>query len=113
MFNRTVNPVVRAVLRSPLHRFMSGRLAVITVTGRRSGRELSFPVSYERVGERVTIAAGLADQKLWWRNLTGAGAPVRLRLRGQDRIGHAMAREDAGSGVTVTVDLEPAAPPAP
>ena len=43
VLNRVVNPLVRGVLRSPAHRVLSGRLALLTVTGRRSGRTFRSP----------------------------------------------------------------------
>jgi hypothetical protein len=103
--NRTGNPLVRLLLRSPLHRLASGRLALITVTGRKSGREHTFPVGYERVGDTVEVPVLWPERKLWWRNLRGDGAPVRLRLRGEDRAGHAVVRGDEHSGVSVEVRL--------
>jgi hypothetical protein len=102
--NRTANPVLAALLRSPLHGLASGRLALITVTGRRSGRRYTFPVGYERDGERVRIGVGWPDRKRWWRNLRG-GAPVELRLRGRDYRGRAAVRGDERTGVTVEVQL--------
>ena len=107
VFNRTVNQLMTPVLRSPLHRVASRRVALITLVGRRSGRELTIPVGYEQHGNHVTIAVGWPEQKLWWRNLRGEGAPVRLRIRGEERTGHAVARGDERSGVTVEVDLRP------
>ena len=107
IFNHTVNPLTKALLRSPLHRLRSDKLALITVTGRRSGREFTFPVSYEQAGDRVSITVGFAEQKLWWRNLTGGGAAVRIRLGGQEHGGHAVARGEPASGVTVVIDLDP------
>jgi hypothetical protein len=41
--NQMVNPVVRLLLRSPAHRLLSGRVALITVTGRRTGRLVLTP----------------------------------------------------------------------
>jgi hypothetical protein len=46
MMNRLVNPIVRMILRSPVHRLLSGSLAVMTYTGRKSGRRHSLPVMY-------------------------------------------------------------------
>jgi hypothetical protein len=105
VLNRTVNPLLRGLLRSPLHRVASGSLALLTVTGRSSGRRYSFPVGYRREGEVVTIAVGAPRRKRWWRNLTGAGAPVEIRLAGGDYSGHALARGDESSEVTVEVTL--------
>jgi|SRR5947209_10311314 len=107
VFNRTGNPVIAAVLRSPLHPLVSSRLALITVTGRRTGREHTFPVGYTLEGETVTVPVMWPERKVWWRNLRDAGAPVRLRLRGQQRTGHAQARGDEASGVKVEVRLDP------
>jgi F420H(2)-dependent quinone reductase len=107
VFNRTANQAVRLLLRSPLHSFVSRQLALITVTGRRSGREFTIPVSYHQDGsERVRINVGWPDQKLWWRNLRGEGARVRLSIRGANREGHAVARGDERTGVTVDVQLD-------
>ena len=108
LWNRTVNPVVKGLLNSPLHGLVDGGLALITVTGRRSGREYTFPVNYEQQGEQVTITVGWPDRKLWWRNLVGGGR-VRMRIRGEERSGHAEARGDERRGVTVEVALDPAA----
>jgi deazaflavin-dependent oxidoreductase (nitroreductase family) len=106
VLNRTGNRVVRALLRTPLHRVASGRLALITVTGRRSGRAYTFPVGYSQDGDRVTIGVGWPERKVWWRNLRDGGE-VRLRLRGVERTGHARAHGDVRTGVTVRVDLDP------
>jgi hypothetical protein len=105
VLNRTMNPVIGAVLRSPAHRLLSGQLALITVTGRVSGREYTIPVLYERDGDTVRIEVGWPERKRWWRNLTGAGGDVRVRLGGEERTGHAVAHGDEASGVTVEVTL--------
>lgn len=105
-FNRTGNPMVRLILSSPLHAPVSGRLALITVIGRRSGREYTFPVSYRQEGDSVTIGVAWPGRKLWWRNLRDGGR-VRMRLRGDERTGQAAARGDKHTGVTVEVQLDP------
>jgi deazaflavin-dependent oxidoreductase (nitroreductase family) len=74
-----VNPVVRALLRSPLQRLVPG-VMLISVTGRRSGRTIATPVQYVRRDEQVYVLTRAHRQ--WWRNLLG-GAPVELRLRGR------------------------------
>jgi hypothetical protein len=104
--NRAVNPLLAAVLRSPLHRVASGRAALITVTGRRSGREYTFPVGYSRRGDIVRIGVGWPERKLWWRNLRGDGGPVRVRVEGREYVGIGRAIGDERSGVTVEVRLE-------
>lgn len=106
LLNRTGNQAVALLLRSPLHPIASRQLALITVTGRRSGRGYTFPVGYRRNGDRVTVPVGWPQRKLWWRNLRG-GAPVVLRLRGEDRAGHARVRGDEQSGIVVEIRLDP------
>ena len=104
VWNRVVNPLVRLLLRSPAHRVVGGRMALITVTGRRSGRTFTIPTGCRRDGDRVTIEVGWPESKLWWRNLTGGGAPVELDIARKHYRGHAVARGDEASGVTVEVD---------
>jgi hypothetical protein len=101
--NRTVNPALRVILRSPVHGLASSRLALITYTGRRSGRSYTIPVLYRDKGDEVTIAVGWPDRKVWWRNLTGEGGAVRLVVRGQELRGHAIATRDAGRDALVRV----------
>jgi hypothetical protein len=105
VINNTLNRVMRPLLRSRWHGRVSDRLLLITVTGRRSGRTFTFPVSYTEREGVVTIVPSSPERKRWWRNLRG-GAPVTLRLRGVDRTGHAVARGDERTGVTVEVRLD-------
>lgn len=78
---------VAAVLRSPLHRVLSGSLVLISFTGRRTGREHSRPVMFAGDEQGLIIFVGHAAQKVWWRNLTER-APVRVRLRGRELEGY-------------------------
>jgi hypothetical protein len=101
--NRIVNPALRTILRSPIHRLASGRVALITYTGRRSGREYTIPCFYRDKGDEVTIAVGWPDRKVWWRNLTGDGGPVRLLVNGQELRGHGVATREGGQDALVRV----------
>jgi hypothetical protein len=103
--NRAVNPALRAVLRSPAHRLASGRFALITYTGRRTKREYTIPVFYRDKRDEVTIAVGWPDRKVWWRNLTGEGRQVRLVVRGQQVLGHAVATREPGRDALVRVKV--------
>jgi hypothetical protein len=114
VLNRVFNPGLRLLLKGPLHHPISGSTALITVTGQKTGREFTIPVAYRRNADTVTIEVGWPERKRWWRNLHEPGAPVKLRLRGTDRTGHAVARGDELEGVTVVVELDQASrqPPA-
>ncbi len=105
IFNRTGNVFVRLLLRSPLHGLASRWLALITVTGRRSGRKYAIPVGYRRDGDRVRIGVQWPENKVWWRNLRD-GAPVDLRIGREERTGFATVEGDEHSGVSVHVQLD-------
>jgi deazaflavin-dependent oxidoreductase (nitroreductase family) len=74
------NDFVVALLRSPLHVFVSDTL-LITVVGRRTGRKITLPVNYYRDGDELWIVS--TRTRAWWRNVRG-GAEVGLRIRGRD-----------------------------
>ena len=74
------NPVMRRILESPIHWPLSRWFAVLTWTGRRSGRRYSTPIAYLREGATVWVTTG--DR--WWRNLVH-GAPLRIRVAGRWR----------------------------
>jgi len=63
---------------------LSGRLALITFYGRKSGRRYTTPVGYGRSGDTLFVDT----ESPWWRNLRG-GARVEVRLRGRDHVGTA------------------------
>lgn len=108
----TVNGRLVGLLRSPRWGPRLGRrLALLTYTGRRSGRTISTPVGYGRSGDTVTIRVGLPGAKTWWRNFLGGGGPVALLLAGVDRTGHAAAHRDDRGRVTVSVQLDPSSAP--
>ena len=76
-----VNPLARALLRSPLHRLMSGRVLVLRFRGRRSGARYAVPVVYSRAADGALEAATSVYGK-WWRNLE-SGAPASVLVRGR------------------------------
>lgn len=89
LFHRVVNPLMKLLLRSPLHGLVSDSLMLITFTGRRSGREYTTPVGYHRVDDGLVVFT----HSDWWKNLRG-GAEVRLLLRGERRVALAEPVED-------------------
>ena len=85
------NGMIKWLLNSPLHAFVSRSMMVLTYTGRRSGKAYSLPVNYLREGNTLTTTS--YRERTWWRNLRG-GVPVTVRLQGEDRKGTAFAIED-------------------
>jgi hypothetical protein len=76
------NSFVSGVLRSPLHRLISGSTDLIRYTGRRSGREIITPTQYVRRDDDVIILVGRPDEKTWWRNFgTDGDIDVLLHRR--------------------------------
>jgi hypothetical protein len=83
-----VNPVMRAILQSPLHRLLSGALMLLSFRGQKSGKRYTIPVGYLQEGDRLYIFSHAG----WWRNLPGQ--PVTARLRGRERRSTARRLED-------------------
>lgn len=76
------NSLVSGVLRSPLHRLLSGSTDLVRYTGRRSGREIITPTQYVRRDGDVIILVGHPEKKTWWRNFrTDGDIDVLLRRR--------------------------------
>jgi deazaflavin-dependent oxidoreductase (nitroreductase family) len=84
------NPLVVWLLRSPLHGVMSKSTMLLTFTGRKSGRTYATPLNYVRYGDELLVVGSRGHS--WWKNLRG-GAPVAVRVRGQDMRGEAEALE--------------------
>ena len=91
-----VNPTLSAIIRSPLHRLVSGSLMLLIFEGRKSGRRYSIPVGYLQEGRRIYVFSHSA----WAKNFTG-GAPVGVRLRGELRRGRAFMLSDPAEIDTV------------
>jgi deazaflavin-dependent oxidoreductase (nitroreductase family) len=94
---RCVNPLMKALLRSPLHGLLSKKLMLLTVTGRRTGRTYTLPVGrFESPGGGLVLSAGGS----WRHNLHG-GADVRIRLAGRDHSARAVLEEDPARAAEV------------
>lgn len=83
------NPLMKAILRSPLHRLLSNSLMVLTFTGRHSRKRYSIPVGYVERRDRLFVFSHSA-----WSNNFRGGSPVSLRLRGKEIRGTANIIED-------------------
>mgnify|MGYP000005730113 CR=1 FL=1 len=92
---RVVNPVVRAVLRSPLHRAADGAVLVLHLTGRRTGRRYDIPLGFWRIEGRLTIFTN----SRWRANLRPAGE-VEVTWRGRRQPMQAQLEEDPATVAT-------------
>ncbi len=89
-----INPIVGALLRSPLHGWMSHNTMLLEFSGRKSGERYSTPVTYL---ERDGCVHCFTDRTgVWWRNLQH-GAEVRMTLRGEAVAGKSSVVTDGGA----------------
>ena len=84
-----VNSLMTAALRTPGVRSAVGKkIALITFTGRRSGKTYTTPITYMKDGDTVTMLT--KGFRTWWRNLADEPA-VGLVLAGSPVTGVASA----------------------
>jgi hypothetical protein len=74
-----LNAPMRALLRLPFPTPLSGRLMLISFTGRKSGKRFQLPVSYVQQGNLLLTPGG----GKWKWNLQN-GQSVRITLRGRN-----------------------------
>lgn len=103
--NHIWNPLVRLILRSPLHGVMSKGIMLITYTGLKSGKEYTLPVSYLQDGGRIYVIPGMPEKKVWWHNIQN-DTPVKLTLRGKEIAARASLLKADKDMVTMTQALE-------
>lgn len=103
---KVLNPLLGLILRSPLHGPLSEKLALLSYTGRKSGKSYTLPVAYVQ-GDARTILLG--TQSGWKVNLRG-GARVELLLRGRWRAGTSDLVEDQGGMVALSTTMIARAP---
>lgn len=72
------NDFMSWVLRSPLHGMLSEGMMLITITGRKTGKQYTTPVGYYRENEYLWVIT--SRDRTWWKNLRG-GAEVSLLLK--------------------------------
>ena len=90
-----VNPVVRAVLQSPLHRTLDSALVVLHIAGRKTGRRYDIPVSYVDIDGHLIVIT----QHTWRVNARGADVEVTYRgHRQMMRLVYPAAAARRGSG---------------
>lgn len=93
--SNVANPLLRAVLRSPIHGVVSSRLMLLSYEGRRSGKRFTTPVAYERDGTAIVVTT-FRESAVWWRNFQD-GHPATIWIEGQrfDAVGRATTDGDA------------------
>lgn len=79
---RVLNVPMRALLDLPCPTPLGRRLMLLDLVGRRTGRRYRQPVSYVADGATVLLTPGGGR----WKHNLREGEPVRIRLRGRDRL---------------------------
>ena len=95
----TLNPIVRFLLRSPIHGIASRNLCLLSFRGRRSGRRYTTPLSFVREGGRKGRKVLLlsSHNTRWWKNLLDEPAEVEIEIAREVHRGLARAHvEDSG-----------------
>ena len=86
-----LNPIMRTLLRSPLHGITSQNIGIVHFKGRKSGRQLSTPLSYTREGDTIRL---LSNQNTrWWLNFRGKDVKVEMEIARQRLPGTAVLLE--------------------
>ncbi len=80
MSDSITNSFMKRLITSPLHSVLGSNLAVITVTGRKSGKLISTPVNVTFDGQTYTVIS--MRQRTWWRNLRDKPA-AQLHVSGK------------------------------
>lgn len=112
LVNKTLNPMMRATLRSPFHGIASGTLGILHYEGRRSGRPYEVPLSYVRDVDdqgRGRVRFLSSHNTRWWFNFrtdeaTGtepgsSGTPVVVELARERLSGTATLFEEDGEAL--------------
>ncbi len=103
-----LNRSMTLMLKTPgLQRAVGRSTALLTFTGRKSGRSITTPVSYLRLGDRVLTTSHRTRQ--WWRNLV-VQPRVVIRLAGKDYHGVASVMEDPDNALDDFVEFLRAQP---
>ena len=89
-----LNPIMRGLLRSPIHGVASSNIAILHFKGRQSGRWLNTPLSYMRDGDTTRLLSNRDTR--WWRNLRDGPVHVELEIRGSRFDGSATLYEGDG-----------------
>ncbi|TFH37056.1 MAG: hypothetical protein E4G99_03440 [Anaerolineales bacterium] len=106
------NRLIGWLLRSPLHRLISGSTVVLGIKGVKSGRQYNIPVSFVEVQAlqpRRLLVTSHRD-RTWWRNLR---EKVEIQLTFHGKTGRASAQvmesiEDVAESFKLYFQVSPA-----
>ena len=101
------NPIMIWLLKSPLHGFISKNVMLTTVTGRKSGKQISTPTNYLREGNTLWVISW--RDRTWWKNLRG-GAKVQVLLAGKTVQGRGQVIEEQSAVAQSLFDYYKQAP---
>lgn len=87
---KRVNPILGALLRSRLHRLASKNYMLLTVTGRKTGRSYTMPVTRHEQSDGTLVVSGAGG----WRHNLRTGTDVRVTIDGRERTAHVAVEED-------------------
>jgi len=91
-----INPVVKCILRSPLHGVLSRNTLLLEFKGRKSGKTYSTPVSYHATDGHLHCFTDRSYK--WWHNLRHTDE-VKLTLRGRNIVGKPSVLADSSTRV--------------
>ena len=94
LYWQAANVVVRAVLRSALHRLGSRHTLLLEFSGRRSGKQYVLPVTYWQPNPNELVCLTSASWSTWWRNLDDAAVTVVLRRAARSGRSHLVTGRD-------------------
>ena len=78
IFYSTLNPVMRGLLRSPIHGIASANICLLSYRGRRSGRSIMTPLSFMRQGSLVRLLS--SHNTRWWNNFLDGPVDVEIEI---------------------------------
>ena len=76
---KVMNPIMKGLLRSPMHSLLDGTLMLLTYTGSKTGKQYTIPIGYFVWGQGELISFSSAR---WWTNLRSSPS-VWLLLKGR------------------------------
>lgn len=98
---KVLNPMMKLILKSPLHGGLSKRVMIISFTGQKSGKKYSTPVAYVQQADRVIVVT-----YSHWRNNFKKPAPVQMRIQGKNINGIAVLVSEPEKTREILITLE-------